>query len=793
MKTLKKLTSILLVAAVVFSMASFVASAEETLPCYLFEDFEAKDFANKSLDTSVPYHENGSSETLDLYNPGQSYGIEFSIEEDCDEAGKNNHYLLYHSPGGTGWRSTGMRLSSDHIKNSAEPIYEYSISYDLKVDDWAHLNADGSVKNHSSRLFSIWHGSETGLASVRLEGGCLRIVRGMGGDEGLEIDGSLNDGTHNYAQIWDTTNGIGDKHNLRFEYFVGENGEGMVDAYVDGVCVADDAIYADGAIALPSDGIYFGAAAYNSSGGQHRCKIRFDNIHLAYEGAPTSECEKGSERALNVSGNCILAKETRQSDTTYLMEHTYNYKALNNDVEDKSLFAIVAGYSPEGVMTSCTVEKHVVPAGEAISESVAMNCYLNPSAVEEYQVLGYVYDENLIPQCAPTTFEKTELDLALMALEALYDSNTMLDWLASLYDTETGGMYYATSSKQNPHLFGPHIESTYGGMYIAIPYLNADAKAALGAWIQSCQDPGSGYFVEPEFSINSVNQSKKGRDLGYAKGLLSACGMRPLYPTADQRQVAAVADDNAPELMASNGTLAGSLESWADWKAYLDSRNWSDGSVWGTCHELESNAGLIVNAGYKKQTAEYIAAKVNPRTGMLGEGLSYNTMSGTLKALWAFGSGSIPYPHVDKLFENVLDLAKNQAPGDMAQLINLPVGMQGAKNTYAAAGKPLPASVNQTLEEITPDLIRVLTKELAKFKKPDGCFGYSKTGGQAYSQGAHVSLGLNESDINGNNALAIRVRSVFYEFAGRTCSDMIPAKKLAEKLNAKWYEAHPQN
>ncbi len=246
-------------------------------------------------------------------------------------------------------------------------------------------------------------------------------------------------------------------------------------------------------------------------------------------------------------------------------------------------------------------------------------------------------------------------------------------------------------------------------------------------------------------------------------------------------------------LMASDGTLTGSLGSWEDWKSYLDRQNWSDGGVWGTCHNLESNSGFIVNAGYKRRTAEYIAAKVNPRTGMLGEGLSYDTMSGTLKALWAFGANSIPYPHVDKLFENALELASHQAPGDMAQLINLPVGMQGARNSYAAAGVALPASVDATLKEITPDLIRVLTKELAKFKKPDGCFGYSKTGGQSHSQGAHVSLGLNESDINGNNALALRVREVFYDFAGRTCTNMLPPQELAARLNAKWYEAHPQN
>jgi hypothetical protein len=51
---------------------------------------------------------------------------------------------------------------------------------------------------------------------------------------------------------------------------------------------------------------------------------------------------------------------------------------------------------------------------------------------------------------------------------------------------------------------------------------------------------------------------------------------------------------------------------------------------------MESQSGAIIAAGYKQQTAEYIKAKVNSSTGMLG-GLTYNAMSGSLKAMWAFG------------------------------------------------------------------------------------------------------------------------------------------------------------
>ena len=132
---------------------------------------------------------------------------------------------------------------------------------------------------------------------------------------------------------------------------------------------------------------------------------------------------------------------------------------------------------------------------------------------------------------------------AARELHTLYDEK-IYKWLASLWDGEIGGFYYATSSRVTDG-FLPDSESTMQaigllrttGMIGEYSDLPEGMKKKLGNFAKKLQDP-DGYFYHPQWKEMMLERperfnSRRGRDLGQCTWLVrTIAGMETTYPTA---------------------------------------------------------------------------------------------------------------------------------------------------------------------------------------------------------------------------------------------------------------------
>ncbi len=802
MQILKKGLSLVLAGILVLGLCVMPVSAETHH--YLYEDFEADDFINTDLSITAPTHSGGSSVTM--LNHGIDPATDSLVGLETETVnGVTNTYLRYKTQGKGTWQ-TAFAMYSEDVKNSPTPIYDYTVSYDMTMDEWSHVDAEGNVIDHSSRYMHMHFGgwfSPTAkiydsIMQVCTEDGANTWV--TGGDRAL-------------VRMWDTATGKGEKHNYRWVFHKGNEGEGRVDLYIDGICVIDNGFHVAEAVPLPSDGRYFGIRGDDNSGGALRVSVKLDNIRLEYDKAAVSEVEPFGDGQLKALNGRLNTKQ-ESVDNGVKFTHVYNYDAVNNESSAKTMKAILAAYDGNNMLVECAVSDLSIPANSKQQGSVMMTHTVGFDNIASYDVRAYIWTGDYKPRDVVIGYQWSEVDWALANFDAqLFDGDKMLNWLASLYDPATGSFFYSESSRDNPDQFGPHLESLYGaGLPKAL--MRPDALRAMGTWVQNLQDPATGFFIEPEFDLADASTGKKGRDNQYAQGILSelrALGysqFTPLYPTVEER--AQGTQTQEAQLMAStdaNGNgVEDFLESWTGVENWLNSMDWTEGSVWGSAHATESYSSILISLGYKQKIAEFFSKMIHPDTGfMCGKKQfnwstfkyewvadpvkSYMSISGALKASWAFGEDSIPYPYINKLFDNALPMAEANMPPDMSEIINLPVLMQGAMRSYAASGNILPEGIQAKLDEITPKLIQAITVQMKPFLKDSGAFGYIVGAGQSHTQGAHVATGEDEADVNGNG-LATRCRTILYEFAGRPCPALWTQQEYADKINKMWDEYH---
>ena len=417
MKILKKTVAMLIVTVMLMSVMGISASA--ATPCYLYEDFEASDFIYPDATNVPPVHANGSSETFTV---GSSSDGLYSIE--TDETG--NKFFRFQSQG-TGSVANGIELKSSIVANATAPIYNYSVSYDIKVDAWDYVDASGKTIDHISRFLHIHHGGAN-TATLKMNSGNFTVCDSDGSSTGVG-NGAMDAA----ARIWDTSTGVGEPHNIRFSYRKGDSGEGLVSVYFDGACVIDDAKYSDTAKALPSNGRYFGIRAEdNAAIGRLRTSIRFDNIRLEYDGVPTSVSEPYGDGTLRAMNGRMNTKETR-SGKTVTFNHVYNF-TVDNDGAGQYVNAIIAKYNDDGVVESVKTSRTYVGAGETKDMSVALSGSKNYTQTGDYDVRAYAWSDDYKPLHDVTRFERSELDWAFMELDSYFETDKVLDWLVGLYD-----------------------------------------------------------------------------------------------------------------------------------------------------------------------------------------------------------------------------------------------------------------------------------------------------------------------------------------------------------------------
>ena len=126
----------------------------------------------------------------------------------------------------------------------------------------------------------------------------------------------------------------------------------------------------------------------------------------------------------------------------------------------------------------------------------------------------------------------TELCEALRMLYDYYDGERIAEWVASLYDGESGGFYYCSSARDTEGYL-PDLESTSQALSIlaeigAVPtdYLNniltEPVRRGLIDFALVRQSPEDGYFYHPQWpqGRENLNTDRYGRDQGNATSIL---------------------------------------------------------------------------------------------------------------------------------------------------------------------------------------------------------------------------------------------------------------------------------
>ena len=146
-------------------------------------------------------------------------------------------------------------------------------------------------------------------------------------------------------------------------------------------------------------------------------------------------------------------------------------------------------------------------------------------------------------------------------LRAMYEmfSPEVLEWLADLYDPESGGFYYSNSARNNEG-FLPDIETTaqaidllrLSGCFDEYGENPSKAlpewfKAKLIAFVKGLQDP-NGYFYHPQWTHEMVDNrvSRRSRDLTKGLDLLKSLGAKPTYNTPNGVEGDGILADGTP-------------------------------------------------------------------------------------------------------------------------------------------------------------------------------------------------------------------------------------------------------
>ena len=267
-----------------------------------------------------------------------------------------------------------------------------------------------------------------------------------------------------------------------------------------------------------------------------------------------------------------------------------------------------------------------------------------------------------------------EAVLAAKELNSMY-TEAMYEWMASMWDGESGAFYYATSSKENDEFY-PDSESTLqiigllhtlGLTADEIESIPEGMRKKMGKFAYDLQYE-DGYFYHKPWGTD-VNSSRRGRNLGQCVWIIrDVAKMETKYPTAYENL-----ENNASAGEVDKEAIPEHLRSEEAFRKYLDELDLNTKS-YPKGHYLSSQSGEIIAAGFRDICVEYIKSKQNLKNGTWEEEVNYSSVSGVTKvgsALYAFGE---PIPNATLAFRSALQVAlEDVVCGAITDVFN-PVG-----------------------------------------------------------------------------------------------------------------------
>ena len=368
-----------------------------------------------------------------------------------------------------------------------------------------------------------------------------------------------------------------------------------------------------------------------------------------------------------------------------------------------------------------------------------------------------------------------QIDEALGELYTLYDDR-LLSWFAGLWDNQGGGFYYSNSARDYEG-FLPDVESTcqalgcleavsdvspFGGMP---GLLSEKTKKLMADFVCSLEDE-DGYFYHPQWG-KEIGTARRGRDVNWAISHAKHYGYTFPYPTAYDRF--------------RSGDVAGlpahltSKEAFIEYLDRLDIESHSHNKG----HMLNSQHGQIVAAGLAPTLFDYCdalqervqqkrAEKGLAPNGLFQESIDYVAISGLFKLGAIYNGERRPFKYAEHMIDSGIEaILSDVVPEVVIYVFNPWSGLTAAVQNMEQVNKDAPGTydmeaVYEKIRRNAPEMIRKTAKKLEAFKRPDGAFSYCVGHAASYTQAVHVSLGIDEGEVNGT-VLSVNgvTRSIF--------------------------------
>lgn len=364
-----------------------------------------------------------------------------------------------------------------------------------------------------------------------------------------------------------------------------------------------------------------------------------------------------------------------------------------------------------------------------------------------------------------------ELRNALSLIDSKFSEDTV-DWLASLYDKDSGGFYYAVSSRDNDE-FWVDVESIVQA--ISIMQRLGMIKCMDGVWdmpdwfrekskayLQARQDESDGYFYDPQYR-EIADRAKKERNTGFAASCLREdLNSNPLYKIPAERLAEnkkAQTENKSSEKKNDTDSVYDSEESFTAWLDYLVASR-PNSYYWGS--DLASAAGMIRAAGYSKILADWLKTKQYKENGTFEKDFNMTAVNGVLKIVGFFEEAGEEYPNYEIFLDKVIDFTRDFTPSSAAECWN-PLGAM--KPIIRSLGDNIPGNIKEKLDLNLAALITNVANKMDVFKKPDGGYSYAKDKSSLCSNNVVVCKALPEGDVNALALMALVYLEV-YDLAG---------------------------
>lgn len=357
-----------------------------------------------------------------------------------------------------------------------------------------------------------------------------------------------------------------------------------------------------------------------------------------------------------------------------------------------------------------------------------------------------------------------ELKKALALIDSKFSVDTV-EWLASLYDKESGGFYYAVSSRDNDE-FWVDIESIVQAISILqrlgmIQFV--DGKWDMPDWFReksisyllARQDESDGYFYDPQYR-GIADRAKKERNTGFAVSCLrDDLGAEPKYKTAAERVAEKKSTESSTASLSSTDSIYDTEESFVAWLDHLVASR-PNSYFWGS--DIASASSMIKAAGYNKVLANWLRTKQYAENGTFEKEFNMTAVNGVLKLVGVFEAAGEEYPYYDVFLDKVIDFSREFTPGTAAECWN-PLGAM--KPIVRSLGNNLKPELKEKLQNSLAELITNIANKMDVFKKNDGGYSYAKEHSSLYSNNVIVGKALPEGDVNAMALMALVYLEVY--------------------------------